>query len=111
MTWLNDEERRLNKLSADALAVGVGTAWRAPIPAAGLFFNEAGAEMHWLMPGAHADSAWAASEVYGTFIGGFLRVSVRLDTHRFLREPRFISTTFSLSDLGGLAYWIMRSAR
>lgn len=109
LTWQQDKDHRINKLSSNAFGVGLGAARRSPVSGAGFLLNEIGMEAHWLIPAWHADSAWAFTEAYATFVGGYLRSSVRLDTHRWWAKPRFISITIALSDLSGLAYWVWRS--
>lgn len=119
VTFQYDHDHRLNKLTTGALGVGLGVARRSPLAGAGFFLNEVGLEGHVLtpvgreghrlIPVAHLDSAWAFAEIYGTFVGGFLRSSLRLDTHHFNETPRFISVTIALADLPGLVYWWRRT--
>jgi hypothetical protein len=93
--------------------VGAGVAFRGPRMYTGVFWPEVGLETHAFRIGA-GDCGVAgcpqstATELYGTFVAGFLRLALRMDHQELYARTHRWSFTVALADIAGLAYWIRR---
>jgi hypothetical protein len=92
---------------------GLGVAVRGPHPAALILWPEVGIEASAYRLGGSADTAlaahWSTSEVYSTFMGGFIRLGWRVEHRQWFAAPHQGSIAVALADVGGLAYWVRRT--
>jgi hypothetical protein len=114
ITWHDDFDHRLGAEGRVYWGAGLGVALRGPVMYTGVFWPEVGVETHAFRVGSSGCSGalcaqWTASELYGTFVGGFIRVAWRFDHQEWYAPPHTGSLAVAIADIGGLAYWMRRA--